>query len=305
MKKDLHVKQWILMSCAVVISLSGCARDKVARKIVFDPAVAGTVKVISFNIRYGTANDKLDSWPNRKDFVFDLLADSKADVIGMQEVLDLQSSELQKALPQYGMVSVGRDDGQSAGEACTILYRRDRFTLGDSGTFWFSNTPWEPASKHWGNNIPRICTWARLIEKSTGKAFYLYNVHLDHESQPSREKSTRLLAKEIAGRPSADPYVVTGDFNIGLNNPAMLYLQKIGFGNPYPRLTDSWQLVYPDMAAPGTFHGFTGQPTGDKIDHILVTDSKVLDASIDTRQKDGRYPSDHFPVTAVIRLYEP
>lgn len=292
-----------MMVCAFVLHLvSGCAGGARAKKIDFGPSAPGTLKVMTFNIRYGSANDGPNSWPERKDALLELVADARADVIGMQEVLHFQLNEIRRALGQYAAVSTGRDDGQNAGEASSILYRKDRFSLEDSGTFWFSNTPWEPASTHWGNAIPRICTWVRLTEKASGSAFYVYNVHLDHQSQPSREKSVRLLAKEIAAREFDDPYLITGDFNMTLNNPAMLYLQKIGHNNPYSRLTDAWQLAYPDKPAPGTFNNFTGKTDGGKIDHILVPESvRVLSAEVETRRFDGRYPSDHFPVIAVVQ----
>jgi len=293
---------WLVICMFVLQLVSGCAGAGETRKIDFGPSAPGTLKVMTFNIRYGTAGDGPNSWPQRRQALYDLVADARADVIGMQEVLHFQLKELRRAFGQYAAVSTGRDDGENAGEAASILYRKDRFTLEDSGTFWFSNTPWKPASTHWGNVIPRICTWARLTENADGTSFYVYNVHLDHESQPSREKSVRLLAKEIAARKPESPYIVTGDFNVTLNNPAMLYLQQLGYSNPYDRLTDAWQLASPDKPAPGTFHGFKGNSDSGKIDHILVPESvRVLSADVDTRMFDGRYPSDHYPVIAVIQ----
>jgi endonuclease/exonuclease/phosphatase family metal-dependent hydrolase len=301
-----YLNAGLILVCVFVIhTIIGCAgaEGRAARRIDFGPSAPGTLKIMTFNIRFGTAGDGPNSWPERKSAFFDQIADLRADVIGMQEVLDFQLQEIRRAFRQYAAVSTGRDDGKSAGEASSILYRKDRFTLEDSGTFWFSNTPWEPASTHWGNTIPRICTWARLTEKANGSSFYVYNLHLDHQSQPSREKSVRLLAKEIAARQFNDPYLVMGDFNVTLNNPAMLYLQKIGFSTPYPKLTDTWQLARPERPAPGTFNGFEGKTDGGKIDHILVPDNvRVLSADVDTRTFDGRNTSDHFPVIAVVQI---
>jgi endonuclease/exonuclease/phosphatase family metal-dependent hydrolase len=292
---------WMMVCAFLVHLINGCAGGA-ARRIDFGPSAPGTLKVMTFNIRYGTADDGANHWTERKEAVFDLVADARADVIGMQEVLDFQLMEIQRALGQYAAVSTGRDDGATAGEASTILYRRDRFVLEDSGTFWFSNTPWVAGSMHWGNTLPRICTWARLTEIANGASFYVYNVHLDHRSQPSRDKSVRLLAREIAARKPADPFILTGDFNMTLDNPAMLYLQNIGVSSPYAKLTDTWQMAYPDKPAPGTGHGFRGSTNGGKIDHILVPESvRVLSAEVETRMFQGRWPSDHFPVIAVVQ----
>ena len=288
-----------------IFVLSGCQQpeQKVAREVQFPSSETGVYRVMTFNIRYGTADDGANSWEYRKDIVFDLLAEYAGDVMGLQEALDFQVREIQRALPQYGHVAVGRDDGKKAGETCAIFYRRNRFDLADSGTFWFSNTPWKP-SKHWGNEIPRICSWVRLTETASGNSFYVYNVHLDHQSQVSREKSAELLAKEIFHRATDDPYIVMGDFNMEMDNPAMLYLQRIGVQTPYPRLVDTWQMLYRAEERAGTFHGFERNLSGANIDHILVRDdTELVEVGIDRRAFNGQYPSDHFPVFAEIKLF--
>ena len=180
--------------------------------------------VMSFNIRYGTANDGDNHWTLRRELLVDVIREADADLVGLQEALDAQVAVLLQALPQYGLVGVGRDDGRARGEHAAILYRRDRFRVSDAATFWFSDTPEVVASRSWGNRITRICTWARFVDRD-GQAFWLYNVHLDHESQPSRERSTALLAERIAGRRvPTEPAIVTGDFNVGETNPAIARL---------------------------------------------------------------------------------
>lgn len=293
------------VAACVMLLLAGCQRSeqKAAREVEFPASEGGVYRVMTFNIRYGTANDGPNSWEYRKDIVFDLLAEYAGDVMGMQEALDFQVRQIQRALPQYGHVAVGRDDGKNVGETCAVFYRRDRFQLTDSGTFWFSNSPWKP-SKHWGNEILRICTWVRLTERASGDSFYVYNVHLDHQSQLSRQKSAELLAKEISNRATDDPFVVMGDFNMEMDNPAMLYLQKIGVQTPYPRLVDTWQMLYRAEKPAGTFNGFKRNLSGANVDHILVRDdTDIIEVGIDRRAFNGQYPSDHFPVYAEIRLY--
>jgi len=293
-----------LFACGLLL-LTSCQRqnEKITREVQFPDTRAGVYRVMTFNIRYGTADDGANSWEYRKEIVFDRLAEYAGDVVSLQEALDFQLRQIARALPQYDTVAVGRDDGKRAGEMCPILFRTDRFQLADSGTFWFSNSPWKP-SMHWGNQIPRICTWVRLNETASGSSFYVYNLHLDHQSQVSRRKSAELLAKEIANRPTDDPFIVMGDFNMEITNPAMLYLQKIGIRSPYPRLVDTWEVLYPDIDRPGTFNGFERNLNGPNIDHILVPDdTEIVEVAIDRRAAAGRYPSDHFPVHAEIRLF--
>lgn len=259
--------------------------------------------VMSFNIRYGTANDGENHWKNRRGMVFDLLKEHDADLIGVQEALDAQLREIAREVPVYGVVGVGRDDGATRGEYAAILFRRDRFHVSDSGTFWFSDTPEVIASRHWGNTITRICTWARLVDRD-GRAFWHYNVHLDHQSQPSRERSTQLLAERIAARRRTDePVIVTGDFNVGEGNPAIATLLGPANNVPAP-FVDTFRVVHPDEKTVGTFSGFKfGEISGDKIDYVLVQPgTDVMSAEILRTSRDNRYPSDHFPVVARVRL---
>jgi endonuclease/exonuclease/phosphatase family metal-dependent hydrolase len=265
---------------------------------------ADALDVMSFNIRYGTANDGGNRWSNRRAHLFDVIEAAGADLVGLQEALDGQIREIVAEAPTYGVIGVGRDDGLTKGEYAAILFRRDRFHVSDSGTFWFSDTPEVVASKSWGNTITRICTWARLVDR-TGRALWMFNVHLDHISQPSRERSTALLAERIAARRGrAEPVIVTGDFNVGEDNPAIATLIRPRAAGAPALFVDTFRVRHPDAREVGTFTGFTmGRTTGPKIDFVLVEPStEVLDAAIVRASRDGRYPSDHFPVTARIRL---
>jgi endonuclease/exonuclease/phosphatase family metal-dependent hydrolase len=240
-----------------------------------------------------------------------VIRDHSPDVLGSQEVLRFQLDELRDALSGYGEIGIGRDDGEEAGEYSAILYRTDRLRLIEHGTFWFSDSPTVPGTTSWGNSIPRICTWARFEDRRSGRAFYLYNLHLDHQSQASRERAVELLTEYVSNREYADPYVVTGDFNAGESNVAMRYLRgevarahESSTNAPEPlRLRDTFRALHPTIADVGTFNGFEGTTTGEKIDAVLVSGEwKVLRATIIQAQENDRYPSDHFPVVATIAL---
>ena len=259
------------------------------------PAAAAPLTVMSFNIRYGTANDGDNHWLKRRDQLFDLLREQHPDVVGLQEALHGQIEEILQAVPGYDYVGVGRSDGRRAGEYAAILFKSSRLRVRRSDTFWLSDTPGVVKSTSWGNQIERICTWA-YVEDREGPSFYLYNVHLDHQSQPSREKSVALLLERIKARDPKAPAVVTGDFNAGEANPAAQAMLA-GF-------RDSFRVLHSDATEAGTFNGFKlGQTGGEKIDFVFVEPgTEVLAAEIVRSSRDGRYPSDHFPVTARIRL---
>ncbi len=264
------------------------------------------LSAMSFNIRYGTARDGENSWPKRRQLVFDLIRREAPDVVGVQEALRFQIDELLKALPGYKSFGVGRDDGKSKGEHAAILYRTDRFRRADGSTFWLSDTPEVVASTSWGNGITRICTWTRLVDKRSELPFTVYNVHLDHRSQKSRERSVELLARTIRSRRDLGPFVVLGDFNASEGNPAIRYLKgtipRASSDGPIvssPRLVDTFRVLHPDVDNVGTFNGWRNRSSRGKIDYVLTPAwMRVLEAKILRDRKDGRFPSDHFPVSA-------
>ena len=259
---------------------------------------AEPINVMSFNIRYATAKDGENHWTLRRTFLFDVVREQDADIIGLQEALDSQIREIVEAVPGYAVVGVGRDDAKAAGEYSAILIRKDRFNVAEAGTFWFSDTPSVPGSTSWGNRITRICTWARLIDRG-GAAFWVFNVHLDHESQPSRERSADLLRRRIEARPFPnEPVIVTGDFNAGEDNAATRTLVDA------KAFVDTFRVRHPDEKQVGTFNGFKpDQVNGPKIDYVLVQPgAEVLSAEIVRTARNAKYPSDHFPVVARIRL---
>jgi endonuclease/exonuclease/phosphatase family metal-dependent hydrolase len=305
-KMSVNKMSGLCLSAAALIILTGCyglQQDITSRDIQFLTQDAGVVKVMTFNIRVDSIIDVWKSWEFRKQSVFDILADNKADVIGVQEALNYQALEIQLAMPQYAYYAVGRNDGILDGESCAIFYRKDRFELLDRGTFWFSDTPAVPGTKDWGNLPPRICSWVYLREKGKNTKFYVYNLHLDAFSQNSRQKSVRLLAQQVAARKTNDPFIVMGDFNMALHNPAMMYLLKFGYDTPYPKMVDAWLSVHPYKSETSTRQSFGGRLLGPKIDHIPISENiRALEVKIDDREVNGRYPSDHFPVVAKILL---
>lgn len=281
----------------ITLVLTGCCTTQEETARFLD------VRIMTFNIRTGRAKDGENDWSHRKLFVSDVIRQYSPDVLGVQEAFRFQLDALNRRLPEYGEVGIGRDGG-TKGEYSAILYKKERFDVTESGTFWLSDTPKKP-SKHWGNAYRRICTWAHLTDKKSKRSLYVYNTHLDHKSQRAREEGVQLIMKYVKERTHQDPFVLTGDFNAGEDNPVIEYLKGTGSSvNPtYATVVDSFRILHPDKKVAGTFNGFRGQLDGPKIDYIFVTpDTRTLEATIVRTNMDGHYPSDHFPVTAQLRF---
>lgn len=290
--------------------------SRIAKHADAAPVDADQIRILSFNIRYDNRGDGEDRWERRRENVVRFIRDDKFDVVGLQEALHSQLEFLTAQLPEMGVIGVGRDDGKTRGEYAAILYRKDRWRVDLSGDFWLSDTPDVAGSKHWGNRVVRICTWARFVpvDPAHGAAFYHFNVHLDHESQPARERGVALMLERIAARKHADPVVVTGDFNAGEDNRAILGMKgEVPMADLAPngaevekkrmKFTDAFRAAHPDERTVGTFNSFRGQQDGDKIDYIFVQPGVgVTKADIHRERPGGRDLSDHFPISATIVL---
>lgn len=276
----------------VAFALAGCAR--VAREESRPAAEArerGELRVLTFNVRYGTANDGPDAWPERRADVLALVASARADVVAVQEALAFQLEELEHVLPQHERVGRGRD-ADGGGEHAALFVDTRRARLVEHGDFWLSEKPEVPGSVGWDAALPRICTWA-LVELD-GVRVLVSNVHFDHVGKLARERSAELVAQRSRSFDVAQ--VVLGDFNAPAGSPPIRALERAGF-------TDLWSALHPGEAAPGTFHAFRGGTDGPRIDFVFASERaigwscEVLSAA----GARGRWPSDHHPVLAVLR----
>ena len=120
---------------------------------------------------------------------------------------------MQKLLPDYNYLGVGRDDGKESGEYAAIFYRKNRLEVEDSGNFWLSETPEKP-SKGWDAACVRICTWALFKDKVTKKHFYVFNLHMDHIGITARREAAKLVISRMESCKKGYPIVLTGDFNV-------------------------------------------------------------------------------------------
>jgi len=262
-----------------------------------------TIKVISFNIRLGIADDGQNSWKFRKSILFDYLKDVDADIIGIQEAFKFQINEILDKFNHYAYIGKGRDDGKEAGEYSAILFKKNKFKNINEETFWFSETPDIPGSIGWGNTITRICTWGRFVILNNQIEFDLYNLHLDHISQISREKSVELLLKKIKQNSCESNIIITGDFNCSEENHAIRNVlhSKICTGNRV--ISDSFRELNPEYQNAGTFHDFNGTRNENKIDYIFYSGNmKIISSQISYFAQDHKFPSDHFPVEALILI---
>jgi endonuclease/exonuclease/phosphatase family metal-dependent hydrolase len=264
------------------------------------------VRVMSYNIRYATAPDGENAWDKRKAFLFETIQKFDPDLLGTQETLAVQRDALANAFKGHTVFAAGRDDGKDKGEMAALYFRTDRFERLDGGHFWLGTTPEKPGSKGWDAALPRIATWVVLKDRKApnAKPIYFLNTHFDHRGQKARHESAKQIRKSLDAVRERYRLIVTGDFNAGEGSEPY----KALFGeveNVTSPVIDTLRVVHPKRQDDeGTFSGFRAASTkGDRIDWIGCSrDWTVQSAAIDRTARDGRTPSDHFAVTAVLTV---
>ncbi|WP_020672596.1 endonuclease/exonuclease/phosphatase family protein [Amycolatopsis nigrescens] len=269
---------------------------------VIGPATGPRLHVITFNIRLDTkaAPGTPDSWTDRRPVLAAFLRTEQPTVLGVQEGLYHQVKQVEADLPgHFDWIGLGREGG-GRGEFMAVYYDTRRVEPLDFDHFWLSDTPNVIGSKSWGNTVIRMVTWVRFLDRRTGREFVHVNTHFDHQSENSRQRSAELVRDRIAGFDPALPVLLTGDFNTPAETSES-YRILVGEGG----LTDTWtsaaQRVTPQW---GTFPGYR-EPVlgGERIDWVLANRGIVVErAAINTYRRDGRWPSDHAPVQALVRL---
>lgn len=267
-----------------------------------DPQGPPALRVMTFNIRYGTAADGANAWPHRRELCASRIRAADPDVLGVQEALAIQNEYLLASCPGYEALGVGRDDGVAKGEFSTLFVRRARFRVLASGTFWYGDTPDVVGTKSLDAALPRIATWARLVDRRAGeRPLLVVNTHFDHRGERARAAAAVQLRAFLARHAEGAAVVVLGDFNTTPGSEPHRVL--LGSGDDGVALYDSLRAALgKPVGDEGTFHGFAPRSDGRRIDWILHTAPLgAIAATIDRTRDGARFPSDHDPVVVTLR----
>jgi endonuclease/exonuclease/phosphatase family metal-dependent hydrolase len=260
------------------------------------------LNVMTFNIRFNTSRDSLNAWPFRKDKVASQILFHDVHLLGVQEALHEQMTDLQQSLPSYKYVGVARDDGKTKGEYSAIFYDTTRLQVLATKTFWLSLTPDVPGSKSWDAAVTRVVTWAKFRDSKTRKIFFAFNTHFDHMGKEARKESAKLLLQNIKTVAGTSPVIITGDFNAKPDDEPIRVIEEVS--NPL-HLTNAKDIsAQPHYGPTGTFNGFGAKERDDDpIDYIFVKGAwKVKKHAVLSQTWQGRFASDHFAVYAVVAL---
>ena len=250
--------------------------------------------IATLNIRFNNPGDGVNAWSNRKERVYKLIQEVNPQILCLQEVLNNQIKDLEKAMPGFGWTGAGRDDGIEKGEYVPIFYRKDLYKLIRTDNFWLAPDPHTPGLLAWDAACPRMVTWICLKKKATGDTLFVFNTHFDHIGVKAREMSAKLIVHAADSLAGNHRTIVTGDFNSSPRDAGYLNVISGGFAD---------SRLITQTPPEGPEHTFTGfditKPHGDRIDYILVRNLPRLSFYKVRPDHDGKnYYSDHLMVVA-------
>lgn len=256
------------------------------------------IKVMSYNIRLDVQSDGDNRWDIRKEHVAGLVNYYEPDFLGTQEVQYHQLTYLLENMPAYSYIGVGRDDGVQAGEFSCIFYKKNKYTVVKTSTFWLSPTC-DSVSFGWGAACRRVCTYGLFRDNSTNQLCWIFNTHLDHVSRLARIESVRLITEKIKTENTDNlPVFLTGDLNSSPDDEPVQHL-----ANTLANARTISKQVYGPAA---TWNGFKFfEKPENCIDYIFVNHNNQIDVKKFVTITDSynlKYPSDHLPIMATILL---
>jgi endonuclease/exonuclease/phosphatase family metal-dependent hydrolase len=261
------------------------------------------VKILTANIRDARADDGANNWLQRRELCARIIENCAAEIICFQELRQQQRDFIAAALPSYA--SYGLPEGAAATDAPNaIFWRRANFTCIDSGGYWLSEQPQLAGSRSWGSQSVRLANFV-VLQHPSGKTLRIINTHLDNGSQIAREQQARLLVDKCAAKCSGELQILCGDMNCAAGNSALEILCAAGW-------RDSYAAVHKNCDSGFTYHAFSGsaydpkqypdEPQG-RIDWIFVRGNLAVSAAeIIRSSENGRFPSDHYFVSATLIL---
>jgi endonuclease/exonuclease/phosphatase family metal-dependent hydrolase len=288
--------------------LIGCEKKQKETPKAVAVSLDGSMEIglMTFNLRYENNQETgKRAWRNRVVGIVGMLHRENVEILAIQEGLHGQVADLWASMPNFDFEGVGRNDGKKSGEYTGVFYNKVRFQADSKncGTIWLSDTPYKAGSKTWGNTFPRMATWVRLLDRSSGQALWVVNTHFDHMNQESRDKGVRLIVSKLEKmNPDNEPVVVMGDFNATESNTAVRYLSTSQPSLGFDGLKETFNVLNASEKKRGTLHFWMNDVNRQwKVDHIFVSkQAKVMESKI---VKSGEpYLSDHFPVKARVKF---
>lgn len=264
------------------------------------------LRILCCNIRVDNAGDRQqgDGWSDRKTYCQEVIEAQEADIICLQENTNAQYADLRQGLVEFEGFGI-QNPALEMSPNNAILYLKNRFEMASAGGFWLSGTPHVAGSVSWDSARPRFVNWVDLKDRESGRQFRMWNLHLDHIGPVSREKQAQVFVEGAQVYGDDFPQLVAGDFNCDASNTAIDVIKAAGW-------VDTYTAIHGPEDPGFTYHAFVGPKFAEirppennigKIDFIFARGPvQVLSSEIILDSRNGRYPSDHYFLSAEVTL---
>ncbi len=251
---------------------------------------ANAINYGTWNLRYLAPEDSINGnvWSKRSPHIIEFIRFYDLDILTSQEVSETQVASLLDSLPDYRSFKIEKKNENP------IFFKKDSFSVLDSGEFYLSKTP-EKRGWGWDADCIRNCVWLKLKDLKSGFVFFVFNTHLDHKGKNARVESVRLLISKIKTIAKGFPFLLSGDLNMTSKDKP--YKDLLGSG-----LFSEAQSVAKYVFAPtGSFNNFNPQEKPQwQLDHILISKNIAVYRygiiNLLYYDKIIRSVSDHLPV---------
>lgn len=264
-------------------------------EVLPEAKLSQSITVMSYNVYIKGSGEK--SPENRTPLVAENIRKYNPDSFGLQEADEGWMERLPAIMTEYAYVGIGRNSDNGGGEASPVFYKKDKYDLVKSGTFWLSKTP-DKASRGWDAMFKRICTYAVLKDKETGFTYAHFNAHFDHLGVIARLESVAVVAEKIKEIAPDIPVVFSGDLNDYEGGD--MYARVLESG-----LKDTKYLAETVSGGNVTYHGYSELVEKEApIDFIFTNEftSGVESYAVVSEKVDGIYASDHHPVVSTMTM---
>ncbi len=275
------------------------------------------------NLRIGSYNIQRQGWGggpkwvDRRESVFAEVIEHQWDILGTQEASEAYIKEIIKETGiKYDYVGNARQftlENYRGGSEQFVIYRKDRFepvkwNVRDyrinKDKFVGANTNGES----FGADYYKATFWVKFYDKANDLYFYHVNLHYPVRTVGAQDAYSYQLREWILENCEGLPVIITGDFNCVEDAWGCRYLTESGF------IADSMTSLPEDQRKNWEYYtAGTYRPveklsqTYKHVDHVFYTPShiEILTWEVDCNTiHDGKYSSDHLPVTADLKFYK-
>lgn len=257
------------------------------------------MRVMTFNLRCDVPLDIGNRWDSRKDMIYYIIKYYKCDIIGVQEVKDNMFLDIKEKTQEYNIIGKPRSK-KSSSERNNLLISK-MHTIEEYKTFWLSKKPDKIGSRVWYSYLPRICTTA-VVKMDNGKKVRICNTHLDNIFSKSREYGLKRIMEYVEEEQQKEefPIILMGDFN---DTPDSRVIKNFIEGKFSNIKLSPVQNINKALYSEATRDKFKRTQNGVHIDYIFVSEGiELINAEIIKYNNNGKYPSDHYPLIADIRI---